>query len=230
MATGRNTVAGGEAQSSAQAGAAQAASLPPPSVSHYALLRLSPDASSVELRQAFRSLSKRYHPDTTSLPGPLAAEQFRRLQLAYATLSDPERRRRYDAELQRTTALAAVRLAQPAVMAAAPAAVRRALSGGEWFALLLLLLALLLSLVLGLGLAWARGTALVIPPSWWPAGQTAKAPEQTSADGSVAFSPNAALQPFPAEPGELAAGAGGPPAGGESLPLGSAPAPLERPH
>ena len=45
---------------------------------------------------------------------------------------------------------------------------RRALSGGEWFALLLLGLALVLSLVLGIGVAWARGTALVRSPSWWP--------------------------------------------------------------
>jgi len=46
--------------------------------------------------------------------------------------------------------------------------VRRALSGGEWFALLLLGVALALSLVLGLGVAWARGAALVRTPSWWP--------------------------------------------------------------
>ena len=46
--------------------------------------------------------------------------------------------------------------------------VRRALSGGEWLALLLLAVALLLSLVLGVGLAWMRGAELVQWPSWWP--------------------------------------------------------------
>ncbi|MFO0006774.1 MAG: J domain-containing protein, partial [bacterium] len=50
-------------------------------------------ADAGELRRAFRNLSKRYHPDTTSLPEAEAREAFRRLQQAYVTLSDPERRR-----------------------------------------------------------------------------------------------------------------------------------------
>ena len=49
---------------------------------------------------------------------------------------------------------------------ARPIGVRRSLSGGEWFALVLLALALVLSLILGFGVAWARGTAMVTPPSW----------------------------------------------------------------
>ena len=96
------------------------ANLPPPAASHYALLRLTPEATAAELRQAFRTLSKCYHPDTTSLPAPLAEEQFRRLQLAYATLSDPERRRRYDIELQRAKELAAVPLSRPAAPPGGP--------------------------------------------------------------------------------------------------------------
>ena len=58
-----------------------------------------------------------------------------------------------------------------------PLPVRRALSGGEWFALLLLAIALVLSLVLGIGLAWARGTAMVQWPSWWSELQTGAVPE-----------------------------------------------------
>ena len=50
-----------------------------------------------------------------------------------------------------------------------PDSVRRSLSGGEWFALLLLGVALVFCLVLGVGLAWLRGTELVREPSWWPA-------------------------------------------------------------
>jgi uncharacterized protein involved in exopolysaccharide biosynthesis len=46
--------------------------------------------------------------------------------------------------------------------------VRRALSGGEWLALLLLALALVFSLVLGVGLALARGAAFSTWPSWLP--------------------------------------------------------------
>jgi curved DNA-binding protein CbpA len=143
-------------------------------------LQLPPSATTQELRQAFRSLSKLYHPDTTTLPAAEAEQAFQQLQQAYAVLSDPEARRRYDAEL-RLAALTAAAAAQSAAQAAArppavglpqagaPTSVRRALSGGEWLALLLLALALLFSLVLGVGLALARGAELVTWPSWWPA-------------------------------------------------------------
>jgi len=141
-----------------------------PSPSYYTLLELAPGASEQELRQAFRSLSKRFHPDTTSLPPLEAQQRFRRLSEAYAVLSDPEQRRRYDA------LLAAAALPRPPAAAVVsrpggtprPEGVRRALSGGEWLALLLLGGALLLSLGLGLGLAWIRGVELMQWPSWWP--------------------------------------------------------------
>lgn len=138
----------------------------PASPSHYELLQLPATATPQQLRQAFRLLSKRYHPDTTSLPQAQAELAFQRLQKAYAVLSDPTRRRAYDAQRQRPAAAPAI----PTIIPAAPSrpdGVRRALSGGEWFALLLLAVALVLSLILGIGLAWARGTALVRQPSWW---------------------------------------------------------------
>jgi hypothetical protein len=153
--------------------------MPPTGASHYQLLQLPMGASAQELRQAFRRLSKQVHPDTTSLPAAEAEQAFQRLQQAYAVLSDPEARRRYDAQL-RLAALAAAAAASSRAAAvdtrahAAPVAgcgpdpVRRALSGGEWLALLLLALALVFSLVLGVGLAWARGAALTQWPSWWP--------------------------------------------------------------
>jgi hypothetical protein len=139
------------------------------SPTHYERLQVSSQASPAELRQAFRLLSKRYHPDTTSLPPAQAEEAFRQLQLAYGVLIDPLSRRRYDALLQPAPSAPSA----PCPPAAAPGSprpvgVRRSLSGGEWFALLLLGLALVLSLVLGLGVAWARGEALVRSPSWWP--------------------------------------------------------------
>ena len=68
-------------------------------LSHYAELKLSRAATSQELHQAFRQLSKLYHPDTTQLPPQQAESAFARLQLAYATLSDPARRRAYDQQL-----------------------------------------------------------------------------------------------------------------------------------
>lgn len=146
--------------------------------SHYQLLQLPMGATAQELRRAFRSLSKQYHPDTTSLPAAEAEQAFQRLQQAYAVLSDPEARRRYDAQLRLAALAAATAASSRAAMGSrapvAPVAgsgadpVRRALSGGEWLALLLLGLALLFSLVLGVGLAWARGAALAQWPSWWP--------------------------------------------------------------
>jgi hypothetical protein len=158
---------------------ATSGSTPPPGASHYQLLQLPMGASAQELRRAFRSLSKQYHPDTTSLPAAEAEQAFQRLQQAYAVLSDPEARRRYDAQL-RLAALAAAAAASsraaavstsaspPPVVGSRPDSVRRALSGGEWLALLLLGLALVFSLVLGVGLAWMRGAALAEWPSWWP--------------------------------------------------------------
>jgi preprotein translocase subunit Sec63 len=160
---------------------------------HYALLGLSPQATGPELRQAFRSLSKRYHPDTTELPRGQAEEAFQQLQQAYFILSDPARRRAYDASLEVPARPAVVRL-EPR-----PVPVRRPLSGGEWFALVLLALAVLFSLVLGVGLAWARGAELVRPPSWWSTSvQTAQSTAVAPADVPPAASPDTALQPPPA--------------------------------
>ena len=174
-------------------------SLPSPSPSHYQLLGVDPQVSAAELRQAFRSLSKRYHPDTTTLPAPEAQEAFARLRQAYAVLADPASRLAYDAQLrlqrERSQALRQALITPPPVSelqrpSARPIGVRRSLSGGEWFALVLLGLALALSLVLGFGVAWARGAALINPPSWLveaSAAATAEAPqrEQTGGDQSL---------------------------------------------
>ena len=136
----------------------------PPSLSasYYDLLEVQPGATTEELRQAFRTLSKRYHPDTTSLAPADAAAAFQQLQQSYAVLSDPLSRQRYDAE---HLALDAMVLAQAPPWPSTPlpsgrpaqGATRRPLSGGEWLALLLLGFTLLLSLALGIGLAWLRG-------------------------------------------------------------------------
>lgn len=63
---------------------------------HYAVLGLPPTATAAEIRAAFRRLARAHHPDVR--PGDADAERrFKRIARAYATLSDPERRRRYDA-------------------------------------------------------------------------------------------------------------------------------------
>ncbi|MFZ0406500.1 MAG: J domain-containing protein [Cyanobium sp.] len=138
---------------------------------HYEALGVSPDASSQQLRQAFRALSKLYHPDTTSLPAAEAEVAFQRVRQAYGVLGDAAARRAYDERLRQPLRPAVV-FRPPASPAGAafqprPASVRRSLSGGEWFALVLLAVALALSLVLGVGLAWARGAELMTRPSWW---------------------------------------------------------------
>ena len=173
---------------------------------HYELLQITPEASTPELRQAFRRLSKRFHPDTTELPETEAQEGFRRLQQAYLTLSDPERRRAYDATLRAVTSAERPMPRTTVTVVAAPASLRRPLSGGEWFALLLLALAVVFSLVLGVGLAWARGAELLRPPSWWTgSGQTAQTLPSTAADVVPAVTPGAAVQPPAAGTGDLAA-------------------------
>ena len=133
-------------------------------------MQVAEQASAEELRQAFRRLSKRFHPDTTSLPATEAEQAFQRLRQAYAVLIDPESRRRYDTELRLARLTAAAQVARSVATPLVPSvpSVRRALSGGEWLALLLLALALVFSLVLGVGLALARGAAFSTWPSWLP--------------------------------------------------------------
>jgi molecular chaperone DnaJ len=61
---------------------------------YYTVLGVGRDASSAEVKQAFRELALRYHPDRR--PEDLDAEKrFREIVEAYETLSDPENRARY---------------------------------------------------------------------------------------------------------------------------------------
>jgi molecular chaperone DnaJ len=61
----------------------------------YILLGLRPDASTADIKRAYRRLARRYHPGIN--PGDRAAEaMFQRVSEAYETLSDPGRRRQYD--------------------------------------------------------------------------------------------------------------------------------------
>jgi curved DNA-binding protein CbpA len=66
---------------------------------YYDLLGVIPGASAIEIRRAYRDLSKKYHPDTTSLPESIATAKFQALNHAYANLSHPERRAAYDLEI-----------------------------------------------------------------------------------------------------------------------------------
>lgn len=62
----------------------------------YEILGVSRRASDEEIRQAFRKLAKENHPDLN--PGnTAAAERFKKISAANEILSDPQRRRQYDA-------------------------------------------------------------------------------------------------------------------------------------
>ncbi len=62
---------------------------------HYQTLGLRPDADAEAIRRAYREAAKRLHPDVNAQAD--AAAQFARVQKAYAALSDPDKRRAYDA-------------------------------------------------------------------------------------------------------------------------------------
>jgi curved DNA-binding protein len=61
----------------------------------YEILGVPRNASQDEIQQAYRRLARTYHPDVNSDPG--AEDRFKDISQAYAVLSDPQTRRRYDA-------------------------------------------------------------------------------------------------------------------------------------
>ncbi|MEO0444679.1 MAG: DnaJ domain-containing protein, partial [Verrucomicrobiota bacterium] len=63
---------------------------------YYEVLGVSRDASPESLKRAFRKLARQYHPDVAS-DIPDAESRFKAVNEAYEVLSDPEKRRKYDA-------------------------------------------------------------------------------------------------------------------------------------
>src|SRR5690606_14176616 len=62
---------------------------------YYATLGVAKTASEKEIKQAFRKLARKYHPDVN--PGDAAAEaRFKEVSEAYEVLGTPDTRRKYD--------------------------------------------------------------------------------------------------------------------------------------
>lgn len=86
----------------------------------YRELGLTPDASQEEIRRAYRLLARRYHPDhAPDGKQQEYEEKMKRVNAAYALLSDPQRRAQYDrlnrngATILHSAAVSASRAATP---------------------------------------------------------------------------------------------------------------------
>ncbi len=140
------------------------------SSTYYTLLGLHPSASVQDIRQAYRELSKLYHPDITQLPAGIATQKFQQLNEAYATLSNVDRKTAYDLKIgySRVTViqtLPSLNRPQPKYSnsSAYIDATDRPLSPGEMFALFILGLTFLGCLLLAITIGFTRGESAFQP-------------------------------------------------------------------
>ncbi len=59
---------------------------------YYAILEVPRDANEEQIKDAYRKMAKKYHPDVS--PGD--ADKMKDINVAYETLSDPEKKKAYD--------------------------------------------------------------------------------------------------------------------------------------
>jgi len=65
-------------------------------IDYYNVLGVEPDVETEKIKTAYRDLAFKYHPDRNQ-DNPAAAEKMKQVNEAYAVLSDPGKRRAYDA-------------------------------------------------------------------------------------------------------------------------------------
>lgn len=130
--------------------------------SYYQKLGIPFWASAQDVRQAYRRMSKRYHPDTTALDPLVAVQRFQDIQQAYIVLTNPTQKTQYDAWLKARY----VRWQQDHPeegrdpFGDGDILKTRPLSGTELFALLLMGGTLVACLALAGALAWVRQGSL----------------------------------------------------------------------
>lgn len=67
-------------------------------INYYDILKIKKNASQNDIKRAYRKLAKKYHPDNYKGSEEEAEEYMSRINEAYDTLVDEEKRRQYDAE------------------------------------------------------------------------------------------------------------------------------------
>ncbi|VDN00184.1 unnamed protein product [Thelazia callipaeda] len=64
-------------------------------IDYYEILGVDKNATEQQIKNNYKKLALKFHPDRN--PGDHnAAEQFKKMSIAYAVLSDPNKRRQYD--------------------------------------------------------------------------------------------------------------------------------------
>lgn len=69
---------------------------------YYTILGVPQQADDNQIKQAYRKLAKKYHPDLNP-DNPAAEEKFKDIVEAYETLSDSAKRKKYDATLMQSS-------------------------------------------------------------------------------------------------------------------------------
>jgi len=152
------------------------------SETHYDALQVSSDASTDEVRQAYRRLAQQHHPDR--IEGDAGGDAMARINQAYEVLSDPHLRTEYDFKLR----VAATREARGQHSGA------RTLNTKVW-----LMLAAGLTVTAGV-LGWVGWRVLAPAKPAVPAGAVAQ-PSGAPVDEPLRLIPAQSIQPWtPPEP------------------------------